>query len=456
MNYSKKTRRERERSILAFFATSLAQRGIGIVCQFAQVPIALHYLGSEAFGLWVTLMTLNFIVSSSDFGIGCGVQNKIAEALGAGDSDRARKVFVTGLCFLLGIMALLLGLIISFCLFSDIPQLLRLTDPRLTLSASTSLLCVAVIWCVNIPLGLGQRLAHASQLGWMSNIASSVSQLLTLAIVSTAAWLKVGVSTFFVLTFGSGALISFLFLLYLLRHLGWLDLRLTEFQSPILGDIARLGILFFIQQLATVVMFSSPSLILSMTLGASAVTSYSLVQRVLNLFVIVVTAFLVPLWPAYADAKAKSDWPWIRRSMVHSLLLVCGLAIVPMIAVGPFVQTLISWWTGGAAVIPPQSLVWLLIAWNALSVFQQPFGYLLVGLSEIKRATIYSLLSAAASLAMILLLIPKFGINAVPIGLMIGFIPFIMGGTFAESIDLLFNPRRQRSTLSKTEPVPSV
>jgi O-antigen/teichoic acid export membrane protein len=441
---------------LAFFATSLAQRGIGIVCQFVQVPIALHYLGSEAFGLWVTLITLNFILVSTDFGIGLGVQNKITEALGVGDSDRARNVFVTGLCFLLGIMIVLLGFIIPFCLFSDISQLLRITDPRLTVSASPSLLWVAVIWCVNIPLGLGQRLAFASQVGWMSNIASSVSQLLTLAIVSTAAWFELGVTTFFVLSFASGALISFVFLLYLLRHLSWLDLRLAEFQSPILGDISRLGILFFIQQLAALVMFSSPSLILSVTLGAAAVTSYSLVQRVLSLFMIAVTALLLPLWPAYADAKAKSDWPWIRRTMVRSFLLVCGLGIVPMVAVGPFVQTLISWWTGGAAVTPPQSLVWLLLAWNALLVLQQPFGFLLVGLSEIKRATVYSLLSAAASLAMILLLIPKFGVNAVPIGLIIGFVPFIMVGTCFESVDLLFSPRRQRSALSRTEPVPSV
>ena len=122
---SQKARRARERSIVAFFATSLAQRGIGVFCQFAQVPIALHYLGSEGFGLWVTLMTLNFVVSSSDLGIGFGVQNRIAEALGAGDCDGARKVFVTGLCFLLGMMVVLLAVLISLCLLSDIPRIFR-------------------------------------------------------------------------------------------------------------------------------------------------------------------------------------------------------------------------------------------------------------------------------------------------------------------------------------------
>ena len=103
-----------------------------------------------------------------------------------------------------------------------------------------------------------------------------------------------------------------------------------------------------------------------------------------------------------------------------------------------------------------KSLIWLLIAWNALVLFQQPFGYLLAGLSEIKRATVYSLLSAAASLVMILFLIPDFGVNAVPIGLIVGFAPFAMAGTFFESIHLLFSPDRQRGALSRREPVPSV
>ena len=451
-----KTRRERERPIFAFFATSLTQRAIGIFCQFAQVPIALHYLGSEAFGLWVTLTTLNFIVWCSDFGVGFGVQSMIADALSRGDSERARRTFVTGFGFLLGIMVLLLAVSVSSYFLLDLSRLLRFTYPRLTTSANAALLWVAVIWCVNIPLGLGQRLAHASQVGWMSNIANSVTQLLTLAIVSIAAWLQLGIGTFFLLSFGTGALVSFLFLLFMLHYLNWCDFGLNDFEHSLLGDISRLGLHFFLQQVATMVMYSSPPIILSMAFGAASVTSYNLVQRILGLFGIVTTAFLVPLWPAYADAKAKVDWLWIRRTLLHSLVLVCGLAILPMLAVGRFVPTFINWWTNGLAATTPQSLVWLLIAWNALSLFQQPFGYLLVGLSEIKRASLYSVLSAAAALASISLLVPKLGVNALPIGLIIGFVPFILGGTVCESIYLLNNQRRQRSKIAGSEPVPSL
>ena len=142
------------------------------------------------------------------------------------------------------------------------------------------------------------------------------------------------------------------------------------------------------------------------------------------------------------DAKVKSEWPWIRRTVLRSLCVVCCLAIVPIIAVGPFVQTMVYWWTGRGDVQNPLSDSSSL---GKLSVFQQRFGSLLVGLSEIKRVTVCSLLSAMTSLAMILLLIPKLGIIAVPIGLIAGFVPFILGGSILEVIELLLNPHRQYS-----------
>ena len=99
----------RNRSIAAFFVTSLSGRGLGIVCQLVQVPLALRYLGKEAFGVWVTLGSISYLISFSDFGIGMGAQNQMTEALGTGDRPRARRLFTTTLVFLCavgGVLAL--------------------------------------------------------------------------------------------------------------------------------------------------------------------------------------------------------------------------------------------------------------------------------------------------------------------------------------------------------------
>jgi len=429
--------RKRERSILAFFATSLASRGLGIGCQLLQVPIALRLLGNEAFGLWVALFGVGFILASTDFGIGLGVQNKIAEALGRNNRAAARGIFVTGLVFLLGIMLLFLAILVPVCQFSDLSGMLRITDPAVAAATRPAILVVVMVWCANIPLGLGQRLAYGAQLGWAHNVAQTASQVVLLAAVALGAWYRVGLTTFFVLTFATGAVINLGFLLWLLRRLGWQRLSPQYFQTPLLRELARVGIFFFLQQIATMVLFSAPPLILSATLGAAEVTPYNLTQRVLNLFMVVANAVLLPIWPAYAEAKARDDWAWIRRTLWRSVGIVTGLAVLPMIAVGPFVPQLIAWWTRGEAVLPAAPLVWLLIAWNALTVLQQPFGYFLAGISRIHRATVYAFLSTATALTAIFLLLPKYGVNGVPLGLIAGFIPFIFAGNVLESLYVL-------------------
>jgi O-antigen/teichoic acid export membrane protein len=438
---------KRERSILAFFATSIASRGLGIGCQLFQVPISLHLLGNEAFGLWVAMTSVGYILAFTDFGIGLGVQNRIAESLGRNDREGAQRNFVTGLVFLSGIMLLFLSVLVPACLFLDLPHLLRISDPAVAAAVRPAMLVVITVWCLNIPIGLGQRLAYGAQLGWAHNIVQAVSQVSFLAAVALGAWLRVSISTFFVMTFASGTVVNFGFLVWLVFRLGWQRLSPRYFQASQIREIWKLGIFFFLQQIAAMALFTAPSLILSGMLGAGAVTPYNLTQRVLNLFTVVANAVLLPTWPAFADAKARDDWAWIRRTLWRSVGIVAVFVALPMVLVGPFVPKIISWWTRGEAALPPVSLVWMVIAWNAVTVLQQPFGYFLSGISEIRRATLYSFLSTVAALGAIFLFIPKFGVNGVPAGLVTGFVPFIMIGTIVESV-LILRRNSKRESIS--------
>jgi hypothetical protein len=116
-----------------------------------------------------------------------------------------------------------------------------------------------------------------------------------------------------------------------------------------------------------------------------------------------------------------------------------------MIAVGPFVPQIIVWWTGGEAVLPSPTLVWLLVAWNALILLQQPFGYLLAGVSKIGRTTVYSFLSTVVALIAIKLLLPTHGVNAIPLGLIVGFVPFILLGNVFEAVLFLHEVGKQKA-----------
>jgi O-antigen/teichoic acid export membrane protein len=429
--------RRRNRSIFAFFATSITSRGLGIGCQLVQVPIALHYLGNEAFGLWVTLSSIGYMLTCADLGIGLGVQNKIAEAWGSNDQEGARRIFVTGFVSLSVLTLGILAVLVPVCRGNALTGYFHITDPALQMAVKPAILAVVAIWCLNIPLGLGQRLAYGAQLGWAHNAAATVWQVAALVAVWVGVWQKLGLVAFFFLTFATGAIVNVVFLVYLLRRLGWRRFSRHDFETKLLWDLAHLGIFFFLQQIANVVIFSAPPLMVSSTIGVAAVTPFNLVQRVLNLFTVVTNALMIPLWPAYAEAKARGDWNWIRRTLWRSSAMIIVLAVVPMILIGFWVPDVIRWWTHGVAARPSHSLVWLLVAWNGLFLLQQPFGFFLAGLSNVRRPTIYSLLSLVAILAAIHFLLPSRGVEAIPLGLIIGFLPFIFVGTVVETLVFL-------------------
>jgi O-antigen/teichoic acid export membrane protein len=433
--------KRRTRSILAFFATSLAARGIGIGCQLVQVPIALDALGSEAFGLWITLQSIGFMLMFADFGIGLGAQNQIAEAVGTGDDERARRVCVTSLAFLSGIMLVLLAIVVPVCSIIDWQSVFKLREPATIAAARPTVLITAVFWCLGLPLGFGQRLAYGAQLGWLHNVSQCVNNVLLLGAVFAAANVGASIRTFIVLAAALPAAVNLVLLVVMLRRLHWLPLQTQFFSLPVLRQLANVGIFFALQQVASLVLFTAPPIILSSTAGVAAVTPFNLAQRVFSLFLVLANAYLLPIWPAYSEAKGRGDWPWIQRTLKKSILAVFCLTVIPMAAATGFMPQIIQLWTGGQAELPTLTLLWLLFAWNGITVLQQPFGYLLAGLSEIRRATVYSIATTAVALSLMFVLAPKFGAAGVVLGLLFGFIPFVFAGTIIESVRVLSRMR---------------
>ena len=444
--------RRRNRSILAFFVSSLTSRGLGIGCQLLQVPLALALLGNEAFGLWITLNSIGYMLAFSDFGIGLGAQNLIAEATGRGDDQQARRIFFTGTVFLCAISLLLMALS-PLCLLVDWPRAFHLTSPALADSARGVILAVIVSWCLGIPLGMAQRVAYGVQLGWLCNVLDAVRNVAILALIYVEVRLRSDFAFFIVSTAAVGLIVQVAFFAYLLRRLGWLGMRRGWFERDLLGRLTNVGVFFFLQQIASLVLFSAAPVILSTTLGVAAVTPYNLAQRVFGPFMMVVNAYLLPIWPAYSEAKARGDWSWIRRTLRRSMLVVGALGVVPMAVATCYLQPLIRLWTGGKAELPSQNLLWLLFAWNALTILQQPFGYLLAGLSVVRRPTVYSALATVTALAVMFPLIPRFGVSALPLGLLIGFVPFIFCGNAVETW-LVLRRERRASPFTAGEPAP--
>ena len=427
----------RSRAVGMFFATSLAARAIGISCQLLQVPIAMQALGAEAFGLWMTLTGIGAMIAFADFAIGQGAQNKLAEAFGAGHLARAKELWDSTLVFFLLVGVALAAGLAGLLPVIDFTRAFNLTEPAVQAQAGAAVAATLGVFCLNFPLGLAQRLALSRQQGWQHNIVLAAGSVGGLAAMATAVWS--GASLPIVILAAQGPLVlgNAVLLQTQLRALGWTKLHAVRARWATMRELGTLGASFGVQQLQHTLFISLPPLIISTQLGAAAVTPYNLAQRLFNLFGVVQSAFMLPLWPAYSDAKAKHDYAWIRRTLRRSLAATLLGSLAPMALGAAFAQPLLAAWVGSESSLPSATLLWLMFAWNALVFIGQPFGYLLAGLSVVRRLTQYAVVSSVLSSLLMWALVRDHGAPGVVLGMSIGFLPFLVRANIIEAVQVL-------------------
>ncbi|HEY4989507.1 MAG TPA: lipopolysaccharide biosynthesis protein [Opitutaceae bacterium] len=427
----------RAKSVGLFFVSSIFARGIGALCQILQVPIAIKALGNEAFGLWISLMSISYLITFADFGLGQGTQNKLAEAFATDRRQAQRELFVSAFTVLTGIGALLFGVGSVVIRMVDFAHVFHIQTDAARAAAPGAVRMVLLFFCLNFPLGLGQRLSYARQKGWMHNLSQAAAGVASVIGIIIAYKMGVGLVGIIVVTQSTVVLANLVLLLVQFKQLGWMGHIRPRIHRETVRELMSLGGFFALQQVLTVVLFALPQVIISTSMGAGAVTSYNLAQRFFNVFAIVQGAFMLPLWPAYSEAAGRNEFGWIRRTLVKSLKATVVFTVLPMAVATFAARRLIILWVGVHADLPPNRLIWILFVWNAIVFLQQPFGYMLAGISEIRRITVYAIAGTIASAALMLGLVGRMGQDGVVLGLIGGFVPFYLVGAVYQSIRVL-------------------
>ena len=119
-------------------------------------------------------------------------------------------------------------------------------------------------------------------------------------------------------------------------------------------------------------------------------------QRFFSVVPVVAAIALQPLWPAYADARARSDFAWIvgtfRTSMTRTVLFSAALLGV-MVALSPWI---IPIWVGEDQ-SPATSLVTLYALWTAAYVVGMALSMLWNGMHWLRLQATLGLLFAVGS-----------------------------------------------------------
>lgn len=369
---------------------SAGAKAFSVGCSLLQVPIALHYLQTQAYGFWATLFSLVIVLNFIDFGLGVAMQHEMARAYGADDPEGVRSVFWSGTAALLALGAGILAVGLPCSGLLPWGKILHLSDPALVALAPRALALALGTFVVALPFNAVARLAAATQRGWIHSGWIATGSALSL----TLAWLAAQGNWGFLWFLAATLLVPFFqglgLLIHLALRLGW-GLRAPTFvPGAQLRRMLRSSALYAVPQFGLALVQSAPPLALSLVSGPESVTAFTLMARMFGLFGQCQVLALNPVWPAYTEALVRQDTRWIGRAFAGSLAATAVLAAG--VAVAQWQSGLLfRLWIGPSAPTIDPGFAWLTAAWFILQMAAQPFLYYLMGTGRLR------LIAASAS-----------------------------------------------------------
>ncbi len=415
----------RNRRAVLTGGTAVFARVVQVGTSLVTVPLTIHYLGNERFGLWMTISAVLAMANFADFGIGNGVLNTVADAYGKSDFERIRRAISSGFAVLSAVGLVLAALFGTSFLWVSWADIFRVTSAQARAEAGPAMMVFAACFAINIPMDLVQRVQLGLQQGFRMNLWQVCGSLVGLAGVIAGIHLHRGLPFLVAALAGAPVLATALnsFHFFVVSRPDLMPRR--EFVSrQAISQIGKIGGLFFVLQLMVSIGYSSDNIIIARTLGAASVPAYSIPQRMFALISMMVTMLIMPLWPAYGEAISRGDLPWVRRTLKHSLVAVFGGTLIASTALMLIARWVIGWWIG-PSISPPFILLVGLAAWTVCENTGATLSIFLNGAGVMRIQAVVSLIFGVTCLATKVYLTRRYGTIAVPWATLLTYVPVV-------------------------------
>jgi O-antigen/teichoic acid export membrane protein len=415
---------ERFRRASLSAATSAAAKGIALVTTAVSVPLTLGYLGSERFGVWMTLSALIALLGFTDLGIGNSLLNGVAHAAGRDDRTLIRANVSSGIVMLLVVSAAF-GLIFA-ATYWLVPwaRVFNVTSAAALGEAGPAAAVLVACFLVAMPAGAFQQVRLGLQQGYVNSIFVGAGNIAGLALVVWAIQLRLGLPWLVLAMAGAPLLATLVNGFALVARSPWLRPTLHDVNFAIARALLRVGLLFLVLQLAVAVAFTSNSIIIAAMIGPSAVADYAVVSKLFLIPTLLVGFALGPVWPAYREALSRGDVKWVRRTFGRSIRLslsVAGLVSAALVVIG---IPLIAVWVGTSSVQPSFGLVLAIGIWTTLSAVGNAVAMLLNGAQVMRFQVVTAVLMATTNILLSVALTARIGVAGVVWGSVIAFTVF--------------------------------
>jgi O-antigen/teichoic acid export membrane protein len=406
--------RSARRFRLARLAVAAAgiERAVVTAVSLVRVPLLIWGLDLDHYGLYMATLGIVATGGLLDVGLHFGVLNAVAEARGREDDASIRRIVATAFLIYVAIV-LVAGCVLAPVLWAlPMDRLLGTVPEQAALARQVALIGFAGL-LLPMPLkvfsaGLqGFQMQHAVSL---YRAASSLAQLGLLAAVVVAFRGRL------LAVVGAGLASELLhwlvFAWYAVRRQPELALDLRAASRTLAPHLAMVGLAFFVTSVANLLKFALGSTIVSNELGPGAVPGFSVPMALFMAAFGLATMVGRSFWPAYAEAAARGEWPWVRRAFALGTRTAIGAAGAFAVPGWLFGGLLIDRWIPKEIAVS-EALLALLGVWLVLQAAVSSAGTLLSGLQRVRMVMWIALAEGLGVLGGSLWLVQRIGVAGI-------------------------------------------
>ena len=406
--------RERYRRAGITASTSFISKALNIVISFVSVPLTIHYLGSERYGVWLVISSLLTWMAMTDFGLaGNALVNVLAESDGKDDRNAARE-YAASAFWALSAVGLVLG-IVFLAAFPWIPWRtvfnVSATVPAHELQQACAL--TLIFFVAGMPLSILNSVYSAYQDGFVMNLWGIASNTLALAGLIIVTQFRGGLPYLVIALSGTRAVVHFANGFYLFfRRYPWLIPAPTAVRWMRIKRLLKLGGKYLVTQLASLGIYQSQPMIIAQLLGPSQVVIFVVAQKIITLPNDLVYMGTVPFISAFSEARARRDWTWIKGAYRNSTLGALAFGVPLTLGIAIAAKPLIRVWAGAEAVPGVSLIIWLSI-YTLIGIALMSAGQLMCGMERVDALAISITLCALGVVGLGMLFAPWWGLTGV-------------------------------------------
>jgi O-antigen/teichoic acid export membrane protein len=396
----------RKRELIKNVGSSWFSLGVNILVGIFLSPFILHRLGTTAYGAWILVFSVTGYYGLFDLGIRSSIIRYVSTYTAVNDIEAVSRLINTALAVYTGIGA---AVIVATLLLSGFLGVLFRMPSDFLPTARLLFLMVGTAVALGFPAGVFSGILEGLNRFYFVNVTNLSTTLLRALLIVLALHSGHGLLVVAFITVALpllGAVVRAVIALRVLPlHFGWKYVDRSAFR-----EIARYSGVSFILMVAYKLRFKTDEVVVSTLLSVSAVTFFSIGDRLVDYTGEVVSSLAQIFVPMSGHSDAKGDKQQLQRILIGGNR-ACALIVFPITATLLILgKSVITAWVGPSYVDACYPVMVALLIPSTFALAQAASPRILYGMAQHRSLAWVTGMEAIANLILSVVLIRPLGI----------------------------------------------